>query len=457
MPEDAGSGPGSAPEPTARQNLQLALRATLPEFVLLLLVLASFAWLVRSFLQTGYLPQPFIWDPQDTFMDWFNTAYWANHWGAYSVWRSIYPPLSFFVLRLFSKSSCYVTSSFAARDCDWLSITAILVSYVAAIAVSYLALRRNDRRTALMRTLALAFGYRSLYALERGQLLILCYLAMVVAFGFYAASRPVRAIAAGLMINFKPYMLVVTLAWGIRRDWRQLELAAVATVVIYLATWAAVGGGSLTELLANTFNWITLTGGDVLGEIYYSTSFNGPFGVIDRGAFPVLRHFRSDTYETFRFVIKTAMAVAQLAGVVAMLLAWLQPRAVPVTRIASIALLISLTNRSPGGYTEMFVMFLVFMEPWRGFARITSITIIYLNALNVDWQISTLPPIHTFAWLSGKAVTAQFGIAVGQFTHPVGLLVVLLLLSLETIREATLAYRTHRPQLSFAPTLGAAT
>ncbi|MFM9937483.1 MAG: glycosyltransferase 87 family protein [Novosphingobium sp.] len=434
----------------ARQNLRLALRATLPELVLLLLVLASFVSLVRTFLVTGYLPQPYIWDPQDTFMDWFNTAYWANHWGAYSVWRSIYPPLSFFVLRVFSISSCYATSPFAARDCDWLSITAILTSYVAAIAVSYLALRRNDPRTAVMRTLAIAFGYRSLYALERGQLLIMCYIGMVVAFGFFAASRPVRAIAAGLMINFKPYMLVVTLAWGIRREWRQLELAAIATVLIYLATWAAVGGGSLAELIANTINWITFTGGDVVGEIYYSTSFNGLFGVIDRGAFPVLRYFRSDTYDTFRFVMKTVMAAAQLTGIVALLLAWLQPRAVPLTRLACIALLISLTNRSPGGYTEMFLMFLVFMEPWRGFARITAITIIYLNALNIDWQLSTLPAVHMIAWLSGKAVTGQFGIAIGQFTHPLGLLVVLMLLSLETIREVTLAYRTQRPQLSLA-------
>lgn len=435
--------------PTRRQNLQLALRATLPELALLLLVLASFASLVRTFFVTGYLPQPFIWDPQDTFMDWFNTAYWANHWGAYSVWRSIYPPLSFIVLRLFSISSCYATSPFAARDCDWLSITAILASYVAAIGVSYLALRRNDPRTAVMRTLALAFGYRTLYALERGQLLLMCYVAMVIALGFFATSRPVHAIAAGLMINFKPYMLVATVGWAIRREWRQLELAAFATVLIYLATWGLMGGGSVTELLDNTFNWITFTGGDVVGEIYYSTSFNGLFGVIDRGAFPVLRYFRSDTYETFRFVLTTAMAAAQLTGIAALFLAWMQPRAVALPRLACIALLISLTTRSPGGYTEMFIMFLVFMEPWRGFARIASITIIYLNALNVDWQLSTLPVVHTTAWLSGKAVAAQFGIAVGQFTHPIGLLLVLMLLSLETIREATLAYRQNRPQLAF--------
>lgn len=437
-------------------QVRLALRATLPEMILLLMVLASFGSLVRTFWVTGYLPQPYIWDPHDTFMDWFNTAYWAHHWGAYSVWRSIYPPLSFFVLRLFSISSCYVTSPFAARDCDWLSITAILASYAGAIGLSYAALRRNDPRTALMRTLALAFGYRSLYALERGQLLILCYCAMVVAFGFFAASKPVRAIAAGLMINFKPYMLIAAMAWVIRRDWRQLELAAFATVLIYLATWAVVGGGSLIELTDNTLNWITFTGGDVLGEIYYSTSFNGLFGVIDRGSFPVLRYFRSDTYEMFRFVMTTVMAAAQLTGIAALALAWLQPRAVPVPRLACIALLISLTSRSPGGYAEMFLMFLVFMEPWRGFARIGAITIIYLNAVNVDWQISTLPVIQTVAWLSGKAVSGQFGIAIGQFTHPIGLLAVLFLLSFETIRDVTLAYRTERPQLSLGALQGAA-
>lgn len=434
--------------PARRARLRLALTATLPESILLLAVLASFGWVVKFFLSEGYLPQPFIWDPQDTFMDWFNTAYWANHWGAYSVWRSIYPPLSFVVLRLFSTSSCYVTSPFAARDCDTLSIVAIGASYALAIAVTWIALRRADPRTAVMRTLAIAFGYRSLYALERGQLLILCYAAMVVALGLAATSRPVRAVAAGLMINFKPYMLLPALAWGIRRDWRTLELAGIATIGIYLASWALVGGGSLWELASNTLNWITFTGGDVVGEIYYSTTFNGLFGVIDRGVFPVLRYFRSDTYETFRFWATAAMLAAQGLGLAALALAWLQPRAVPLPRLACLMLLISLTNRSPGGYAEMFVVFLVFLEPWRGFARIAAITLMYLDSLNVDWQLSTLPAIHVVAWLSGRTVTAQFGIAVGQFTHPIALLVVLVLLSADTIATVTRAYRTQRPTLA---------
>ena len=422
--------------------------ATTAEFILLLALLASFGHVVRFFLLQGYLPQPFIWDPNDTFMDWFNPAYWANHWGAYSVWRSIYPPLSFVTLRMFSISSCYVTTPFAARDCDWLSITAILVMYAAAVAVTYAALRRNDPRTAIMRTLAFAFGYRTLFALERGNLLIICYIAMVVAFGFCAGSRPVRAIAAALMINYKPYMLLPTLAWAIRRDWRQLELAGIFTILIYLASWSVVGSGSLLELADNTVNWIRVTGDDVVAEIYYATSFNGLLGVIDRGAFPILRFFRSDSYEMFRMIIDTAMVVAQVAGLAALVLAWAQPRAVPLHRLACILLLLSLTNRSPGGYTEMLVMFLVFLEPWRGFARIASITLMYLGGLSVDLMISAVPPVNSFSWLGGHAVSAEFGIAVGQFAHPAGLLLVLLLLSLDTIVAATRAYRTDRPTLA---------
>ena len=31
--------------------------------------------------ESDYLPPPFVFDINDTFMDWFNTAYWAHNPG----------------------------------------------------------------------------------------------------------------------------------------------------------------------------------------------------------------------------------------------------------------------------------------------------------------------------------------------------------------------------------------
>ena len=86
-------------------------RRTVPllcEAMLALAVVASFAATATFFSQNSYLPQPFVFDTNDTFMDWFNTAYWANNPGAYDVWRSIYPPLSFVFLDLTSLPGCHL-------------------------------------------------------------------------------------------------------------------------------------------------------------------------------------------------------------------------------------------------------------------------------------------------------------------------------------------------------------
>lgn len=55
--------------------------ALIPEALLALTVLASVACTAWQFGVLGYLPQPFVFDTNDTFMDWFNTAYWANNPG----------------------------------------------------------------------------------------------------------------------------------------------------------------------------------------------------------------------------------------------------------------------------------------------------------------------------------------------------------------------------------------
>ncbi|MGQ2930255.1 MAG: hypothetical protein ACT6Q3_07275, partial [Sphingopyxis sp.] len=98
---------------------RVRLLPLVPEALLALAVVASSAWTLRFFLEFGYLPQPFVFDTNDTFMDWFNTAYWANNPGIYNVWRSIYPPLSFVFLDATSLPGCYLHNSFTARDCDW--------------------------------------------------------------------------------------------------------------------------------------------------------------------------------------------------------------------------------------------------------------------------------------------------------------------------------------------------
>lgn len=430
---------------TSRHPWRAGLESA-PELLLLLAILAAVANVAQFFLTRGYLPQPFIWDPQDTFMDWFNPAYWANREGAYSVWRSIYPPLSFMLLRVLSIPRCYASSPFAARDCDIVGVAAILVFYIACIVASFMAFRRHQPRVAMVRTIALAFSYPALFVLERGNLLIPCFLCFVLAYGDLLKSRWGQALAVAMTINFKPYLLVPAFAFAFKRRWRLLEAAGIATIAVYLISWGFVGAGSPGEVLANTAHWITFTGADFISEVYYTTSYNSFFGVLDRG-FPILNFTGSKVLEGAVFSAKLAMLAAETAAIAALVGAWLQPRAATTARIVTLLLLASLINRSPGGYSELCVVFLVFLEPWRRPGPIIAIIAAYLISLPFDVIVAHLPPTNTGSWLTGQAVTGEFGIAVGQFVRPAGLLVILLSLSLDTIAEAMRAHGRHRPLL----------
>ena len=171
-----------------------------------LAVTVGFGCLVRFFLVEHYLPAPFVFDTNDTFMDWFNTAYWAHNPGAYTVWKTIYFPIAFIITGLFADPRCYANGPFDARACDVVGIGFIVVTYVVAVVLSALAFYRNDRRTAPMRTIAIAIGGSLLFAVERGNLILQAYVAFVLVFGQILRSRAAVAWTVGFLVNMKVYL-----------------------------------------------------------------------------------------------------------------------------------------------------------------------------------------------------------------------------------------------------------
>jgi len=421
-----------------------------PEMLLAAAVLASLAWTVLVFRHTGYLPQPFVLDTNDTFMDWFNTAYWANNPGAYDVWRSIYPPLSFVFLDMFSLPGCYLQSSFHARDCDWLGRTAILGFYLLDVALVWLSLRRIDPRTAPMRTVALGLGLPLLFTLERGNLILVTFACFVFAHGPLLRPGPWRGLAAAATINFKPYLLLPVLAHAVKRQWRPLELAGIATVALYLLTLAWVGSGTPAELASNTANWVVFQSGQVWNEVNYATSY-APLLLVRTAPIPLLDFVPSRTVETIEWLVPLVIRASQGIALAALAAAWLQPRAVPLHRVSALLLGAYLVTQSPGGYTQTFLLFLVLMEPFRRPGPMLAILCAYLLCLVGDWPIATILELSTESWLGERPVTPAFGLTIGHFARPGLILLILWGLALDTIAAAVRAHRHHRPLLGLAP------
>ena len=420
-----------------------------PEVILAIGVIASLAATVFFFREHGYLPQPFVFDTNDTFMDWFNTAYWANNQGAYDVWRSIYPPLSFVFLALFSLPGCYLQSPFYARDCDWLGRAAIYGFFALNIVLLWLSFRRADRATAPMRTAAMALGLPLLFTLERGNLILVCFAAFMLAHGPLLKSRRWRGMAAAVTINFKPYLVLPVFALAIRREWRMLELAGIATIALFCITLMLVGAGTPGQLVSNTVNWVEFQSGQVWNEINYSTSY-APFLNMREAQVPLLEFVPSRTIENIEFAVPLAIRTTQALAFAALVAAWLQPRALPASRIAAILLGAYLVTQSPGGYTQLFLLFLVFLERFRGAGPIAAITCAYLLCLVGDAPLATILDLSTESWLSGRPVSPQFGLAWGHFLRPALLILIIWTLALDTLYQAARAHSRNRPLLGLA-------
>lgn len=417
-----------------------------PEALLALAVAASAGWTLHIFLDAGYLPQPFVFDTNDTFMDWFNTAYWANNRGIYDVWRSIYPPLSFVFLDATSLPGCYLQSSFHARDCDWLARSTIYAFYVVDVVLAWICFRRLDRRTAPMRTVAIALGLPMLFTLERGNLILVAFAFFMIAHGPVTASKPWRWFAAAVTVNFKPYLVLPMFAHAVKRDWRTLEMAGIATIALYLVTLALVGAGTPMELASNTANWVVFQGGQVWNEVNYSTSY-APLLMFRTLDIPLLQFVPSRLIETIEFLVPIVIRAGQLLALAALAAAWLQPKALPAHRIAAILLGAYLVTQSPGGYTQLFLIFLVLLEPWKGAGPIVAIACAYLLCLVGDWPLATVLDVTGTSWLGERTVTASFGLTAGHFVRP-GLIVILVgALSLDSIARVVRAHRSERPSL----------
>lgn len=426
----------------------MTTRAPLAEIALALAVVGSFAHTVWFFATQGYLPQPFVFDTNDTYMDWFNVAYWAHRPGIYDVWRSIYPPLSFVFLDLTTLPGCYVGSPFHARDCDWLAHATLLGFYALDIALVWIALRRTDGISALPRTLAVALGLPLLFTLERGNLILVAFAAFVIAYGPITRSRRWHAAAIAATINFKPYLVLPALAHALRREWRPLELAGIATVLLYLVTLAWVGSGSPAELASNTANWVTFVSGQVWNEVNYSTSY-APFLLMRQSQLPLLDFVPSRLIEGIEAAVPVAIRASQMIAVAALVGAWLQPRALTQARVAAIILGAYLVTQSPGGYTQLFLLFLVLLEPWRGGARI-AIAAVYLLCLVGDWPLATVLKLDTVSWLSGRPVYPVFGLTIGHFARPGLVILIVWSLSLDAIVRVARAHIGSRPVLGLA-------
>lgn len=432
-----------------RQPNRIRFR-TLMETAGFLMVVVGFFNLARIFFKIGYLPAPFVFDVGDTFMDWFNTAYWAHNPGAYSVWQSIYFPLSFVITGVFGDPRCYGSAPYAARDCDVVGIVFIVLQYAACIAVSAMAFRRRDPSTAFFRTIAVALSGPLLFALERGNLIMIAYIAFVLIYGGLVKSPKAIAGASAFLINMKVYLLLPVLAFGLKRRWRLLELCGIAALGLYLVTLMLVDAGTPFEIARNLQTWFHLRAGTVWDEVLYSTTYK-PYLLLDERQYPIRDYVEQRWVDVVKVFVTYEVIISRGAALLCIAWSWFYPRVVPLRRLVFFILAQSFIAQNPGGYSMCLLVFLVFMEPWKNFGTGLAIFCAYLLCISTDMTITPIFEVVRESWLSQREVVNVYALPLGALVRPGILLIMMWALAIDTIIDLHRAVKAERPNLGLAP------
>lgn len=398
-----------------------------------LAIAGGLVWAMGYLYVYRNLPQPFFYDPTDTWMDWFNTSYWAHDHGAYDSWQSIYPPLSFIFLRVFSTPGCAQLSNNAARSCDWVGVGALHGFYILNVILIVLAYLRIDRRTALPRSIALGAGLPMLYGLDRGNLVIVCFTAFVLAYGPLVQSARLRWLAAALAINFKVYLVASLVPFIVRGRWLWFEGAVLATSLVYLVTWGLIGSGSIGQIIDNIGGFTGTYQAIGILDLWYAGTFGPALSLLQGGGFPITAALGSDLTASLETLLPLLMHIGQGMIVMAFVAAWVRPEVAPTLRLVTLGVALALITSEAGGYTQTMILFGVFAEPWRGPARKIAILAAYVLCLPFDIVFFPIPSVLLDSYLGGQPTLGDFGAAYGPFVRPALLIVIAVALSSATI------------------------
>ena len=417
------------------------------EPLLALGVLASLIYPTWHLFTYAYLPQPYFHSPDDLWADWFNTAYFAYDRGTYDAWRTIYPPLSFLFLDLFTLDHCYVihdasdpSAGLHARTCDWWGKTSLHGFYLLAVSLGAYSFYKHDRRTALWRSIGLGLGFPLLDGLERGNLVILALIFLILAFGPILKSARMRAMAIGLAINFKVYLIAALAPVLLRRRWRFAEYGALATIAVYVVSFAIFGKGTIFEIYHNIqqFNEWQSEANDLLG-LWYSTTFVPHLGLLNSPLFYAPDFIGSRLSDFLLIFIPAVIHSTQALIVLAAIAIWLRPHVVPYYRVVNLGLMLALITSETGGYTQVYFIFFVFLEKFEGLGRKWAIIVCYLLAPSSDIPVEpVLMPVVRDTFLWGTTVLVNYHIMLGPFFRPLLILTIPAALSLVTIRAVWL-------------------
>lgn len=242
---------------------------------LLITELAYICYAAIFFDSHHTLPTPLaLLDTNDSFMDFYNTAWWGNTSLMYEMWQSIYPPFVFWITRIISTSDCNSITSLYFRDCYPEGVVYIFVTQALACFVSTLAIGKYIRLNNIHKiilTFVLYFSMPSLFLLERGNLL--CFALLFVALSVIVPNRYLKVIFLTFAVNIKQYLVVLELSFLFYQKLKVIIFSGVLLVLIYLLSIAMIGSNGSELIIENMLGFVGDGAVSRFEKMWYPTSF----------------------------------------------------------------------------------------------------------------------------------------------------------------------------------------
>jgi hypothetical protein len=178
-------------------------------------------------------------------------------------------------------------------------------------------------------------------------------------------------------------------------------------------------------------------------DLWYPATYN-PLVALFAGTFPGSVIIGSDQVEWILLGVPILINATRLALAVACLLAFLRPGRVETQRLVLLTMLFVFLTSDAGGYSQIFVLMLLFMERWDTWAQKCSIFLGYLLSLPGDFAFHQLNPIQAYSYYAGRVISLEYGVPILSFVRPALMLAIAFCLALDTIQKVRAAQAGDR-------------
>lgn len=308
-----------------------------------------------------------FWNPEDTFMDFYNSLYHTWEWAPYER-GCIYPPFTYLIygiLRKLIPGRTVMAGSLAIRDSQtgqmafmWYSLAAIVL-----LALLVYKNKKGRLREKCFCVVALLFSSPFLYTLERGNIVILTLVFLLFYLFYYDADnrvlRELALIALAMAVSTKIYPAVFGLLLLRDRRYKEAVRCVIYGILVFVLPFLFFGGfGNIMVLFQNIFRT-----SDEFAKLGYGYKVNITNTL---GALADLMHIRSEgalkliRYSPYVLLLLAAVGAYfvkerwKAVGILAALLAVIPNFSYIYTMIFLTLPLLLFLDKEPGGWMDIF-------------------------------------------------------------------------------------------------------